>query len=223
MAQDDGAVCVDKKGLRNAIDAPAHAGITVAVDADIRKRVAIGGEEASCVFRLVLVGDAENLDFLGKQGEGGRFGPAGRAPAGKDIDKEGRPLKSMADTVPPASLRSGRATAGAGLPTIAEGSWVMSRSPRSVASNARLANPASTRNPARGIKRQDALSAPCSVRCSSCCSLCHSLSRGPGGPGRLRHSLALPTAECRDAAADGHQRGAAPDPADERLAIRRSV
>ena len=85
MAQDDGAVCVDKKGFRYTVDSPAHAGITVAVDADIRKRVAIGGEEASCVFGLVLIGDAENLDLLGQQGKGGCFGPSWRAPAGKNI------------------------------------------------------------------------------------------------------------------------------------------
>ena len=93
MAQNDGAARIDQKGLRHAVDAPAHSGVAVAVDSGSFKRVAIGGEEASRVFGFVLVGDAENLDLLGQQGEGGRFGPAGRAPAGEDIDKEGAPLE----------------------------------------------------------------------------------------------------------------------------------
>ena len=59
MAQNDGAARIYQKGLRHAVDAPAHAGVAIAVDSDSFKRAAIRPRLSGDDYAVLGDGDAK--------------------------------------------------------------------------------------------------------------------------------------------------------------------
>ena len=115
MAQQYGAISVQKKGFGHAVNAQRHTAGTVAVHTNGNKRIAILLKKVAGVGRLVLIGDAQNTDIFFQQGQCRCLGAARGAPAGKNIDQQGRTCELGRAHITRCSIKAGQHNIGNGF------------------------------------------------------------------------------------------------------------
>ena len=107
-----------------------------------------------------LLGNTLIADEIALANNAGASARQGAHQLAKTLTISGLPANCAGRTVCKGSSRLGRSTCGTGLPIMVEGNCETSRSPRRVASNAAVANPASTRNASSGSRKESLICLP---------------------------------------------------------------